>query len=876
MTLSIAAKRVGVATLSLAVLAPMLATSAPTAQARTSRLADPALEEVWNRTDKPIEDRVAARSWTWGPDTFYTNYEPYAEGLGGRHLVTYFDKSRMEINDPTANRNAQWFVTNGLLVVEMISGQVQMGNNSFSPATPAQQPVAGDVPGSPDTPTYASLSHVASLRGDNRASNRTSQSIREGLGRAGGVANLDNLSGFARYAVYEPTTGHNIPDVFWRFLKQKGLVYQNGRYAEDTIVDWLFAMGYPITEPYWVKISVSGQERWVLMQAFQRRILTYSPYNPQGWQVEMGNVGRAYYEWRYNQVAPSPTPTPVAAASISINPASGTTHTSITISGKGFPASQAVALGIEKPAANYFRSLTTIAANSGGAFTAKIAVPTDSAKLGEVTITATANRGAVRATQTYRFNYSPTITLNTVEVVSNGALRVQGDGFPSLTNVKLGALFNETDIQWLADAKTGDTGAFNASMKIGNRTPGSTFKVVALADGGYKAISATVRVLGQPGLQVMPAAGPAGQNVTLYGYGWPANRAVSLGLRAAQDTGEAWLTNPVATDGAGNFSTIVFVGPQYAGKGLIYLVAFDSASLVRAEAVYSVTGAPPPTATPVPLQPTVQIDPVVLAIGQAATVIGANWQAGGAISIGVGRPGFGVEEWLTVAAGDGNRSFRTAITLGPRWQNAGQLVLTAIIPNLKSATTDFWVTGPRITPSGLPLTVTSYTHKGATQYKLAAEGWQPGEQVTISVVSVDGTLNIPVSTAIVGAEGKLGATFPASAPWAGRPDLGVRVANAGGQHYSIRYLPLTGIDKISNANNTYTLTGFNWPANTQIRALVYGEDDAKGDGALLKTLVTDTNGSFTFTIDMPRIPGSVDNDLELHADDPEYNATFDL
>ena len=56
---------------------------------------------------------------------------------------------------------------------------------------------------------------------------------------------------------------------------------------------------------------------------------------------------------------------------------------------------------------------------------------------------------------------SSTITLNTVEVVSNGALRVQGDGFPSLTNVKLGALFNETDIQWLADAKTGDTGAFN-------------------------------------------------------------------------------------------------------------------------------------------------------------------------------------------------------------------------------------------------------------------------------------------------------------------------------------------------------------------------------------------------------------------------------
>jgi len=115
--LSIGAKRVGVAALSMAMLAPVIIPFTPAAQARTSVLADPALEQVWDRTDKPIEDRVAARSWTWGPESFYSNYEPYAEGLGGQHLVTYFDKSRMEINNPSGDRNAQWFVTNGLLVV---------------------------------------------------------------------------------------------------------------------------------------------------------------------------------------------------------------------------------------------------------------------------------------------------------------------------------------------------------------------------------------------------------------------------------------------------------------------------------------------------------------------------------------------------------------------------------------------------------------------------------------------------------------------------------------------------------------------------------------------------------------------------------------
>jgi hypothetical protein len=41
----------------------------------------------------------------------------------------------------------------------------------------------------------------------------------------------------------------------------------------------------------------------VLFQAFQRRILTYTPDNPEGWKVEMGNVGAQYYNWRYKSPA---------------------------------------------------------------------------------------------------------------------------------------------------------------------------------------------------------------------------------------------------------------------------------------------------------------------------------------------------------------------------------------------------------------------------------------------------------------------------------------------------------------------------------------------------------------------------------------------
>ncbi|NJM07394.1 hypothetical protein HC891_16235 [Candidatus Gracilibacteria bacterium] len=57
-------------------------------------------------------------------------------------------------------------------------------------------------------------------------------------------------------------------------------------------------MGYPISEPYWMRVQVNGAT-FVLAQAFERRVLTYNPTNAPAWQVEMGNVGQHYYTWRY-------------------------------------------------------------------------------------------------------------------------------------------------------------------------------------------------------------------------------------------------------------------------------------------------------------------------------------------------------------------------------------------------------------------------------------------------------------------------------------------------------------------------------------------------------------------------------------------------
>jgi hypothetical protein len=252
---------------------------------------DPALERVWSRTDRVIAERKADRSWMWGPSGLVARAEVYTEAKGGARQVQYFDKARMEITDWGRDRNNPWFVTNGLLVKELIEGQLQIGDGDYVARSAAAINVAGDDD-STTGPTYASFgAHLG------RAENRSGQIATATLNRDGSTGSAPERAA-ATLVHYVDETGHNVPQVFWDFLHARGPI-NDGR-ENDVLVDWVFAMGYPVTEPFWTTVKVGGVERDVLVQAFQRRVLTYTPSNPDGWQVEMGNVGRHYYQWRYN------------------------------------------------------------------------------------------------------------------------------------------------------------------------------------------------------------------------------------------------------------------------------------------------------------------------------------------------------------------------------------------------------------------------------------------------------------------------------------------------------------------------------------------------------------------------------------------------
>ena len=298
----------------LGVVLALVAGALPAAAEPT--FADPAFQRVWQRYDRPVAELVASRSWTWGPNTYFNGSEPYAQAPGGQRLVQYFDKNRMEINNPQADRDDLFFVTNGLLARELISGRIALGDqqNQAEQREPSGEAVAGDPAHlNPNAVTYASLREIASLQNDKPSPNMIGQTVTATLTKAGVVGNNPDL---ARYQVvyeqYDQNLKHNIPNVFWNFLNRTGPVWTSGdAYETEAIFQpWVYVVGLPIMEAYWTRAEVAGTERDVLVQCYERRCLTYTPANEAEWRVEMGNVGQHYYRWRYDLTQPTPDTTP--------------------------------------------------------------------------------------------------------------------------------------------------------------------------------------------------------------------------------------------------------------------------------------------------------------------------------------------------------------------------------------------------------------------------------------------------------------------------------------------------------------------------------------------------------------------------------------
>ena len=281
-------------------------------QALAADPANPSFQRTWQRPDQPVKAGQVNRTWMWGPEAMGdAAFEPYAESPNGLRLVQYYDKARMEITNPNSDSSTDWYVTNGLLVVELMTGKMQTGDSQFQERSAAAINVAGDAD-DPTGPTYATMGLVST-----RAALPDGASIIQRIDRSGTVTNDQSLSQYgvtAAHRVTVPGIDHQVASPFWSFMNSQGAVYIGGEYTTDTLFPTPFyATGLPVTEAYWAEVKVGGTYKDVLIQAFERRVLTYTPDNPAGWQVEAGNVGRHYYSWRYDLGGGEPTAEPTEA-----------------------------------------------------------------------------------------------------------------------------------------------------------------------------------------------------------------------------------------------------------------------------------------------------------------------------------------------------------------------------------------------------------------------------------------------------------------------------------------------------------------------------------------------------------------------------------
>lgn len=249
--------------------------------------ADPAFAAQW-RAGEAIAPNF------WGPLSAATGaiLELYREAAGGQRLVQYFDKGRMELTNGV--------ITNGLLAKEIITGKMQVGDESYEDRPAPAIPIAGDLdnPG----PTYAALGGQASnvLR---TTPSRIGGGVAVRIAADGTITagNSPTGSGPTTISAYDDPTKHNVPQAFVQYRDKAGIA----------------AIGLAISEPFLTTVKVGGSAKSVLVQVFERRVLTYTESNPAPFTVEMGNIGQHYFRWRYGDSPPvaapsTPAPSPTS------------------------------------------------------------------------------------------------------------------------------------------------------------------------------------------------------------------------------------------------------------------------------------------------------------------------------------------------------------------------------------------------------------------------------------------------------------------------------------------------------------------------------------------------------------------------------------
>ncbi len=261
----------------------------PVREASGVPFASPAFEQLWSRSQRAQLD-------LWGQSPLTWRIEPYADASGGRRLVQYFDRGRMELTTPASG--SRTILTQGRLAWELTTGQIAIGSELYVRRPPPDIPIDGGF-ADPRVPTYAALAALVAQPAPDRTA--SAQPIDVWIS-ADGSLRTSVPPAAVRPSRYITTTRHNLPDVTVALFDRSPL-------GPDA---WIEHFGFPISEPVWTFYRRGDALLPSLIQVFERRILVYTPSLPVDQRFTVANTGRHYYRWRYGndpaQLWPAPQP----------------------------------------------------------------------------------------------------------------------------------------------------------------------------------------------------------------------------------------------------------------------------------------------------------------------------------------------------------------------------------------------------------------------------------------------------------------------------------------------------------------------------------------------------------------------------------------
>jgi hypothetical protein len=248
-------------------------------------------------------------------------------------------------------------------------------------------------------------------------------------------------------------------------------------------------------------------------------------------------------------------------AEMTMTPLTGIGGDGVSVSGTGFGASKDITIMYGDTAVT---PATTITTNANGSFSGSFDVPA----IPGGSYTVTVSDGTSDLTINFTVEAGATISPTSGEM--GDAVQVSGHGFGA--NKTITILYGNAVIQPTAPITTNPTGSFSGSFDV-PAIPGGT-ATLTISDGTIDvSVSLTVRA----NINLNPTSGEAGDGVAIAGYGFGANRPITILFNNTPVTPLA----PIMTNASGLFSAAQFYVPASPG-GTAIITINDGTTTVNA------------------------------------------------------------------------------------------------------------------------------------------------------------------------------------------------------------------------------------------------------------------------------------------------------